>query len=313
MGPAALILIGLGLLAIGGDLIVRGAVAIARRLGVSELMIGLTLLGFGTSTPELLTSLNAAMRGSAAVAVGNVVGSNISNILLILGLAALVRPIPVARKGLGRDAAVLIAASAGLGALWVWRQPLGLVVSGALLAALAGYILLVWVQERTPQAAEAAVAMPGKRPLALPVALLLAGVGLGALLVGADLLVSGAVVLARAAGVSETVIGLTVVAVGTSLPELVASISAAAQGRPAVAFGNVVGSNIYNILGIVGVTALAHPIGFPEDLGWLDWGAFLGSAVLLCLQAAWRGKITRVEGLAFLLLYIGYVAARLYR
>jgi len=302
------ILVGLALLAAGGECVVRGAVGVARRLGVSELLIGLTLLGFGTSTPELLTSLNAALRGATGIALGNVVGSNISNILLIFALVAILRPVAVDPAALRRDGMVmlgatvaLILAGAGLGALPGW-------VGGIFLAALAGYILVAWREERRggPSAdlrsAEAQAAEPGRPHLWL--ALLAAAAGVGLLAFGAELLVDGAIAAARQAGISETVIGLTIVALGTSLPEFVASLTAALKGRSDIAFGNIVGSNIYNILGILGVTAVIHPIAVPADLLARDWTAMYGATLLLLFHAAFGARVGRLEG-AFMLAHYG--------
>lgn len=309
---------GLLLLALGGEAVVRGAVGVARRLGVSELLIGLTLVGFGTSTPELLTSISAALRGSDGVAVGNVVGSNISNILLIAALAAIAKPIAVTRAAVFRDGSTMIAASIMLTAYAFWFPVLERWVGAVLVALLIAYIGATWLIERgthKPSAdlhrAESHAYDPA--PPGMFLSLAIAVVGIAVLILGADLLVKGAVTLARAAGLSETVIGLTIVAVGTSLPELVATLAAAAKGRSDVAFGNVVGSNIYNVLGVLGVTALVRPLTMPLDLSVIDWTAFMGSALLLVFHAFTGAKVTRREGgllLAGYLLYATYLVAR---
>lgn len=304
---------GLVLLALGGEAVVRGAVGVARKLGVSELLIGLTLVGFGTSTPELMTSVSAALRGSDGVAVGNVVGSNTANILLIAALAAIVKPIAVTRAAVSRDGTVMVAVSIALVAFAMVQPAIDRWAGAAMLALLATYIAITWLSERnthTPSAelhrAESHVYDPA--PPRLWTSVLFAVGGIAILIFGADLLVQGAVTLARMAGLSETIIGLTIVAVGTSLPELVATLAAAAKGRSDVAFGNVVGSNIYNVLGVLGVTALIRPVAFPADLSPVDWGAFVGAAVLLVLHA-WRGaKVTRGEGTLLLICYMLYVA-----
>lgn len=304
---------GLALLAVGGEAVVRGAVGVARRLGVSELLIGLTLVGFGTSTPELLTSVSAALRGSDGVAVGNVVGSNIGNILLIAALAAIARPIAVQPAALFRDGSTMIAASVAL-AVYALFFPIAERWTGALMVLLlVAYVWSTWRLERqnsTPSAelhkAESHAYDPA--PPSLWLSLLFATGGIALLMFGADLLVQGAVTMARAVGISETVIGLTIVAIGTSLPELVASLAAAAKGRSDVAFGNVVGSNIYNILGVLGITALIRPVAFPLDLTIIDWGVFVGSAVLLVAHA-WSGqRLSRLEAMFMLVAYTLYIA-----
>ena len=309
---------GLLLLALGGEAVVRGAVGVARRLGVSELLIGLTLVGFGTSTPELLTSISAALRGSDGVAVGNVVGSNISNILLIAALAAIAKPIAVTRAAVFRDGMTMIAASLALAASVAWFPVLDRWAGAAMLMLLVLYVLATWAIEagtKKPSAelhrAEGHAYDPAPPGMALSLGFAIGGIGL--LIFGADFLVKGAVTLARSAGLSETIIGLTIVAVGTSLPELVATLAAAAKGRSEVAFGNVVGSNIYNVLGVLGVTTLVRPLTIPADLTVADWAVFVGSALLLVFHAWTGAKITRREGgllLAAYLLYVTYLVAR---
>lgn len=309
---------GLVLLAFGGEMVVRGAVGAARRLGVSELMIGLTLVGFGTSTPELLTSVSAALRGSEGVAIGNVVGSNISNILLIAALAAIARPIAVARSALLRDGSTMIGASLALVFLALSLEMIARWAGALLVALLVAYIWSTWRLERGSKIASAELHRAESHaydpaPPGLITSLGFAVAGIAALIFGADLLVQGAITLALSAGVSETVIGLTIVAVGTSLPELVATLAAAGKGRTDVAFGNIVGSNIYNVLGVLGITALVHPLSIPVDISSVDWAVFVGSAVLLIFHAWTGARITRGEG-AFLLggylLYVTYLVGR---
>lgn len=306
---------GLVLLVIGGEAVVRGAVGVARRLGVSELLIGLTLVGFGTSAPELVTSVKASLAGSPGIAIGNVVGSNISNILLILATVVLIKPIAVDPNAIRRDGSVMLAATLLLCGIGVGIRELTQWVGGILVAALVAYLVVAAVMERHNGAAaqmhkaEGHLHDPVPSPLLL--SLLIAVAGLACLIFGADLLVRGAITLARLAGVSETVIGLTVVAIGTSLPELVASLAAAIKGRANVAFGNIIGSNIYNILGILGVTALITPIPFPSDMGMRDWIVLVGSAVVLILYSRSRVRLGRMEGAVMLALYAGYCGALL--
>lgn len=301
------------LLVFGGDTLVRGATSAATALGVSPLLIGITLVGFGTSTPELVTSLQAVSAGSPGIAVGNVVGSNIANVLLILGLTALLRPIVVDPRAFRRDGPVLLLATAAGVAVIVYGsldERIGAGFVGALLI----YMIVTYVQERSrPQALpegerlehEAQFAA-APRPKFWP-SLVQAAFGIAVTIVGAKLLISGASSFARELGVSDTLIGLTVVAVGTSLPELVTSTAAALRRQSDVALGNVVGSNVYNLLGILGITALVQPITIPASLAALDVWVMAGAAVLLVWSAS-RGRITRLGGFLLLLGYAGYTS-----
>jgi len=308
---------GIALLALGGEGVIRGAVGVARRLGLSELLIGLTLVGFGTSAPELLTSVQAAMADAPGIAVGNVVGSNICNSLLIVGVVSLIRPMLASLTVIQRDGLVVIASSALLVAIALATGSLSRPAGGVLLTLLVVYSVVVWWLEKRDSAAarihESEAHLHDPTPGALWIALLFAVAGLALLVVGADILVRGAVTLARTAGMSETVIGLTIVAVGTSLPELVASLTATLKGRADVAFGNVLGSNIYNVLGILGVTALVRPIPMPSDLTIADWSMFVGSAVLLLLFARFGGRVGRAKGAMLLMAYGGYLGYLLLR
>lgn len=308
MSILVFLVIGLIGLVFGGDMLVRGAEKLALRLGVSPLLIGLTIVGFGTSTPELVTSLQAAFAGSPGISVGNVVGSNIANILLILGVTALIATIPVSRVTFRRDALALILS--GLLCLGVVLygnlQPLAGLV---LIAALFGYLAICIMAERSGKAAalsshEAVVPPPVSSNWVIYVALLIAGFVLT--IVGAHYFVRGAIELATLLGVSDTIIGLTVVAVGTSLPELVASVAAALRRQTAIALGNIVGSNIYNILFILGATALVHPIPVPDSIAAFDIWIMLAATLALVLIGWFAQKLARLSGLAFLGGYIAY-------
>lgn len=303
--------LGFALLVAGGEALVRGAVSVAARLGVSPLLIGLTLVGFGTSTPELVTSLQAAFAGLPGIAVGNVVGSNIANILLILGLAAVIMPVPAdpvafRRDGLALAIATLLAVSVFLlGSLDRW-------MGGVLIATLLAYLWIAYLSDRAAvseagterQEAQELSPLPGSVWMALG----LAAGGIAVTILGARLAVDAAVALALLWGMSETVVGLTIVAVGTSLPELVTSVMAALRRESAIAFGNVVGSNIYNILGILGVTALVRPIPIPAQIVQLDaWVMAAATLALIVAVVLWR-QIGRGVGLAFLGVYGGYTA-----
>jgi cation:H+ antiporter len=313
MQDVAFLVAGLVLLFAGGEGLVRGSVSIAGRLGVSPLVIGLTLVGFGTSAPELVTSLQAALAGRPGIAVGNVVGSNIANLLLILGVSAALASIAVARAALKRDGTMLVVATLAVGALLV-LDLLTRWTGLAMLAALLGYVVYVYLAERRHADASAALharEAEAVRPHGWGLAAAFALGGLIGVVGGAWLLVEGAVALAQRAGVSETVIGLTVVAVGTSLPELATSAIAARRGQGDVAFGNLVGSNLFNLLGILGITALVAPIPVPPEIVRLDvWAMGAATAVALALGVTGQ-RVGRREGALLVALYAGYVVLTL--
>jgi cation:H+ antiporter len=303
---------GLALLLIGGEILVRGATGTARALGVSPLLIGLTLVGFGTSSPELVTSFVASLQGSPGIAVGNAVGSNIANILFVLGVSAVLSPLAVDPRGFRRDAVAMVAAAAALlGATFAGgiSRPVGLMFLSALVA----YLAIVYRQERRSPDAEglvkehiAADAPSGfRRPI---VGVSAAVVGIALTIAGAHLLVKGAITIARVFGIPETIIGLTVVAVGTSLPELVTSVVAARRGHADVAYGNIVGSNIYNILFILGACALASPLEIPAQIRSFDIWVMLAATVALLVSVRIVGRLSRWNGVAFVLAYATYIA-----
>lgn len=304
-----LLLLALGLLLLlgGGEALVKGAISLANRLGLSPLIIGLTVVGFGTSTPELLVSLQAALRGAPDIAVGNVVGSNIANILLILGVSAMVSPITVKISGLPRDVSVMVVAALVMCALgWLGNIPRW--AGFLMIAVIIGYVATVAILDRR-KAAELEADDEIKQKMAgWKEALALIG-GLITLMFGADLLVDAATRLALGAGVSEAVIGLTIVAVGTSLPELATSLIAAFRGHSEVAVGNVVGSNIFNIFAILGVTASVMPIPVASTMAHVDiplmLAVTLGFAAIVFL---WH-RISRRTGTLMVLGYAGYTWA----
>ena len=300
---------GVSLLYLGGEGLVRGGVGLGKRLGMSPLVIGLTIVSCGTSSPELAASLAAVLQGSPAIAVGNVVGSNIANLALVLGLTALVWPLTSSARFLGRDTAVMLAASVGLFALV--RDDLVSRGEGALLlAAMATYLYVLFRHSRREEKKVArefeTAALTVRAGFWRPLLMVLVGTAL--LVLGAKLLVAGAVGIARTLGVSERVVGLTMVAFGTSLPELAASLVAAVRHHSEIVFGNLIGSNIFNILMILGATAAVQPVAAP----WADLRfdllvmlviAFLGPMLLFSGQ-----RINRWEGGMLLLCYGGYVA-----
>ncbi|MBA3069760.1 MAG: calcium/sodium antiporter [Hyphomonas sp.] len=319
-----LVLGGLVLLFIGGEALVRGSVSVARKLNISELVIGLTLVGFGTSVPELVTSLQAVERNAVGIAVGNVVGSNIANILLVLGLAAIITPIVVHPRALARDGAIMIAATLLLCGL-LWFDQFGRVAGFLLIALLISYLVFSLIADQRRHDATAdlhkAEGESVEAGYGLTVGLLIAAAGLVGVVIGANLLVTGASTLARSFGISETVIGLSIVAVGTSLPELATSVVAAFRKRADVAIGNIIGSNIFNILGILGITALVRPFSVRGDAGAeamagdqpvsiiaaMDVGALVLSAGLLMLFVMTGRQIARWEGAVLLLGYALYM------
>lgn len=319
----ALLLGGLIALLIGGELLVRGAVSFAEKAGVTPLIVGLVIVGFGTSTPELMTSLEAAMAGSPAIAWGNIVGSNIVNVLVILGLAALITPIILCGGKLLRDTGVCLAASLGLLALGAtgWH---GTWIGLAMVAGLVVYIVRCYRDERVvasdvvhtaafdrQQALEITdTALHRQHESWWKVALLLIA-GLALLMLGARFLVSGAIDLARIAGLSEAVIGLTIVAIGTSLPELVTSVVAARRGEAEIAFGNVVGSCVYNILGIGGVTMMVSPAAIPDALFPFDLSLMAMTAIAVLVVSLVCKRFGRLAGSVLILGYAAYVATLL--
>ena len=305
---AFLLFAGLVGLFLGGDLLVRGAVALAARLGISPLVIGLTLVGFGTSLPELVTSVEAARLGSDGIAIGNVIGSNIANLLLILGIAACFAPIAIAPRTFRRDATSLVLATALCVAValsgTVGRAE-GVLLVLALALFLIGTLTLARREHHTDidePLLDSARSIGTGRASAMLVS------GLVLLLIAAPALVHAAVEIARWLEISETIIGLTIVAVGTSLPELVTSVVAARRGEGAVAYGNVLGSNIFNILGILGITAFITPLSVSPQVIALDLWIMSGATLIVLAMAVTGWRLTRPEGAVLLGLYGGYLA-----
>jgi len=280
---------------------VRGASSIARTFHLSPLLIGLTIVGFGTSAPELLVSVQAAFAGQPGIAIGNVLGSNIGNILLILGLSALIAPLVIPGRKLWRDLGFMLLATA---LLWwmlldgVVSRPEGLM----LLAGLAAFLVTAFKAGRGhPREAQATLV---SRPV---LAWVMTGAGLVLLVIGAHYLVDSATVIARTLGISEAVIGLTIVAVGTSLPELATSVIAARRGQTEISVGNVVGSNIFNIFGILGVTAVLTPIAAEPRFAGIDMPWAAASALGLAVVAFVSGGLPRKAGMALLAAYAVYL------
>ncbi|MCF1427800.1 MAG: calcium/sodium antiporter [Shewanella sp.] len=290
------------ILTVGAESLVRGASAVALRLGITPLVIGLTIVAFGTSAPELAVSLKSALAGNSGIALGNVIGSNIANIGLILALTALIRPIQVQSQMVKRDIPLMIAASV---VLWfmLFDSELGFVDGLILVFALLSYLTFSYMSAKNSNE-ELEVDTAPQHP-ALSALFIIAGIAM--LIGGGVLFVDGAVELAKAFGVSEVVIGLTIVAIGTSMPELVTSVVAAMKGQSDIAIGNVVGSNLFNILGILGITALVQPVS-STGLEHFDFTIMLALAVVL-LPFAWTGlRIGRREAAVMLAAYLGYIS-----
>jgi len=306
--------LGLAALVAGGDLLVRGASRLAHRLGLSPLVIGLTVVAFGTSAPEVAVSVGAAMEGSADIAIGNVVGSNIFNVLFILGAAALITPLVVHAQIVRQEVPIMIGASVALAAA-AWNGVVGVVDGILFLAALVAYTVFLVLQSRrqTRETRDEYQAEYGdasrEGPGSAIVAIALVTAGLVLLVLGSRWLVDAAVRFAEAAGVSEVIVGLTIVAAGTSLPEVAASVAAAIKGERDIAVGNVVGSNVFNILGCLGLSALVAPAGLPVAPSVLNFDLWVMLAVAFaCLPVFASGfTVARWEGALFLGYYVAYV------
>jgi len=306
-----MLLAGFVLLMVGGEILVRGSVDAARKLGVSPLLIGLTLVGFGTSMPEMVTSVQATYAGSPGIAIGNIVGSNISNILLILGASAIVTPLVVARQSLMRDGTAVLVVTLAFCAISL-TMPLSLLVGVMFLLTLAGYLFAVALIDRNSMAAQfASGEIEDERGSLGSAALsaLLAVAGMAVVIFGAHLLVEAAIEIARIYSVPEDVIGLTVVALGTSLPELATSLAAAFKREADLAVGNILGSNLFNLLSIGGVTAVLapSPIPVPEHIAQIDNFVMLATVVLVFIIAGGKRNISRLEGTGMFLAYCVYI------
>ena len=299
------IFIGVVLLYFGAEGLVRGSASLATRAGISPLIAGLTIVAFGTSAPELSVSLSAALGGNPDIALGNVVGSNIFNIAVILGIAALIQPLQIHLGVIRRDIPVMIATSAIAFGLILYGGFPRLAGIGLILG-LAFYLIVAIRSGKNSPDGNDGVEIPPllSKSWIIDAAVLL--VGLGVLILGSRLFVEGATSLAKSWGVSDAVIGLTVVAAGTSLPELATSVVAAFRKQSDIAIGNVVGSNIFNILCILGVTATVSPIS-SSGIGLLDAGVMLFLGLLLLPFALTGRRISRPEGAVFLGVYGVYL------
>ncbi len=313
LGNIGYIVAGLALLIWGADRFVHGAAATARNLGISPLLIGLTIVAFATSAPEILVSAEAALSGSPGLAFGNAIGSNIVNIGLVLGITALIRPIPLESATLRREMPALLAVSLLTVSLFL-DQFLSRIDGFVMLTGL--IIVMIWLARlgvrsaaNDPIKVDYEAEIPDD--VSMPMALTWFAIGLGTLVFGARWLVEGSIGVAEHLGVSEVVIGITVVAFGTSLPELAVSLASALKGEYGLAIGNIVGSNIFNLMAVIGVAGSIHPAAIDQSV--LSLHIFVMVAFTLVLFAMTydydgKSKLSRLEGLALLAAYIAYDA-----
>lgn len=298
---------GLVMLFIGAEGLIRGSSNLAIKIGITPLVVGLTVVAFGTSTPELVVSLKAALLGNSSISLGNVVGSNIANIALILGVAALIKPLDVHAKVIMREIPIMIGISLLL-LLLLLDGELGFIDGLVFVSGIIIYTFVnVWMarKEKSPEV-DKEFKEGLKSKLGIPVSFVLMITGLGLLIFGANLFVQSAVAIARMFKVSDAIIGLTIVAIGTSLPELITSIVAAYKNEADIAIGNVVGSNIFNILGILGITALIIPVS-SVGISYIDLGVMLFTAIIILPLSRTGFSISRIEGAVLLIAYSGYI------
>lgn len=310
MSPVEIVLYlvgGLIMLFIGAEGLIRGSSNLAIKIGITPLVVGLTVVAFGTSTPELVVSLKAALLGNSSISLGNVVGSNIANIALILGVAALIRPLDVHANVIMREIPIMIVITVLFLFLLIDGE-LGFIDGLIFVIGLVIYLIvnvLLARKEKNPEV-DSEFKEGLKSKLGVPVSIVLMLAGLGLLILGANLFVQSAVAIAKMFNVSDAIIGLTIVAIGTSLPELITSIVASYKKEADIAIGNVVGSNIFNILGILGITALIIPIS-SVGLGYVDLGVMLFTAIILFPLSRTGFSISRFEGAILLVGYAGYI------
>lgn len=307
---------GFVILVVAAEIMVRGAVILAEKIGVSPMVIGMTVVAFGTSAPELMVSLQAALNGSTGLAIGNIVGSNIANVWLILGASCLVTPILAKPDAMKRDVILLMGGSL-LFAGFCLQGVLATLAGIVLLAVFGTFLGFSYFREKSDpelqkehleELEELEKGMPKNVPLAIAATVL----GILGLAFGADMLVKGGSEIARSFGVSEEVIGLTLFAFGTSLPELAASVVAAYRGHPDVAIGNVVGSNIFNMMLVGGIVSIVKPIPVPEQVLNFDiWVMLAATVMLLPVLLGWM-KLDRKYAFLFFVIYLGYVGAQAY-
>ena len=307
--------IGLVVLIIAGDIMVRGAAALARHWGVPALIVGLTIVAFGTSAPEMVVGVQAALMGQGDLAAGNVVGSNIANVLLALGLPALILAIPTNMSGVGRNSVIALFAAVMFVALSFIHSPLmkwqGALLFGGIISYLIFMFRLAKAGADDPILEEMTEIDEGEDglPTNIVKSIIYVVLGIVGLVLGGNLIVDNAVAIAAGFGVSETVIGLTIVAVGTSLPEIATVVVATYRGHPEVAIGNVLGSNVFNVFAVMGASALAGPIMIADTLKNFDFWVMLASSLVLLVYVLRRQAIGRKTGAVFTIAYILYLLA----
>lgn len=301
-----LVIGGLALLVAGGEMLIRGSVGIAERFGLSRALIGVLLLGFGTSMPEFVATFGAAAKGANDIAFGNVLGSNIANILMILGVSALILPIATQTSELRRDVGFVMASSIGCG-VWIILGGIPVLGAAALMFAFFAYLIIsIRADIRLP----AEPINPTKILKPFPIDMMFVVAGMTLLILGADGLIRGASAIARSYGISEALIGITIVGIGTSLPEATASILASLKKENQLAFANIIGSNIFNGLAILGVTGLAYPLTFDTSaagFSLIDGAVLLGATILMFVFATTHRKVMRWEGAVMLTGYVAYL------
>lgn len=299
---------GLVLLAVGAEGLVRGSSSVALRMGVTPLVVGLTIVAFGTGSPEFAVSIGSALEGNTSLALGNIIGSNISNIALILGIAAVINPLKVRAEIIRRETPIMVVVTVFLWLLLYDGQLSRF--DGAILTIGAGaYTFLTYYLSKQKQKKEVVEEFEEafeKPKTSIWIDVILIVLGLILLVLGAHFLLEGAVTIAKYFGLSEVVIGLTIVAIGTSLPELATSAIAAKKGESDVALGNAIGSNVLNILAVLGITALIQPISV-EGVRSLDLGVMLGSAILLNVLLGRNFVLDRLEGSLLIIGYVVYI------
>ena len=307
-----LLIVGLALITFCADMLTKGCVGVAARFNVPEFVVGLTIMAVGTSMPELTVSVMSALKGSSEMAIGNVTGSNLFNIFIVIGLCSLLRPMDITKENIRRDIPICIAVSA---LLWLFTSDtlLGLGaenkinrVEGVIFLVLYVGVILYTLRTSKGEGEESS----GSAKMGIFKIIAFIVIGLGGLIYGGNLCLDSATAIARAWGVSESIIAITIVAAGTSLPELASSISALVSGRSSMALGNVIGSNVANILLILGASSSITPLTM-GNITQLDIIMVVAAPVVLLLSALFIGKrrITRIEGLAFLAIYVAYVVA----
>jgi len=301
------LVLGLVALFIGAEGLIRGSSALALKIGITPLVVGLTVVAFGTSTPELVVSLKAALIGNSSISLGNIVGSNIANIALILGISAIIRPLDVHANIIRREIPIMIGISILLVLLLIDGE-LGLVDGIIFVLGIVIYTIVNITMARKEKNAEVDKEFKEglKTGLGVPISIVMIVGGLGLMILGANLFVTSSISIAKVIGVSDAIIGLTIVAVGTSLPELITSVVAAYKNESDIAIGNVVGSNIFNILGILGITALIISVG-SIGINYVDFGVMLFAALILLPLSKTGFRITRLEGIILVLGYIAYI------